>query len=80
MTGSGSALFAVFGSVAERDLAHKILEGDRVFQGCRVTPVSLVHGRAYQRLWRRQMAEHLAAVDAQLETDLLWPPQSRYAR
>jgi 4-diphosphocytidyl-2-C-methyl-D-erythritol kinase len=80
MTGSGSALFAVFGSVGERDLARKILEGDRVFRGCRVMPASLVQGRAYRRLWRRQLAEHLAPAQAQLEPDLLWPPQSRYAR
>lgn len=80
MTGSGSALFAVFGSVAERDLSRKILEGDRVFRGCRVIPASLVQGRAYRRLWRRQLAEHLAPAEARLEPDLLWPPQSRYAK
>ncbi len=44
MTGSGSALFAVFGSKAERDLAVKTLEGDGVFEDCRVIPASLVSG------------------------------------
>jgi len=80
MTGSGSALFAVFGSADERNVTRKILEGDRVFGGCRVMPASVVPGRAYRRLWRRQLAEHLAPAEAPLEPDLLWPPQSRYSK
>jgi 4-diphosphocytidyl-2C-methyl-D-erythritol kinase len=74
MTGSGSALFAIYGSVGERDLARKVLEADRVFRECRVMPAKLVSGRSYQRLWRKQLVEHLSP------NDLLWPPQSRYER
>ncbi len=77
MTGSGSALFAVFGSKAERDLAAKTLEGDRVFEDCRVIPASLVSGSSYRRLWRRQLAEHIEQPRS--EKELTWPPQSRYA-
>jgi 4-diphosphocytidyl-2-C-methyl-D-erythritol kinase len=74
MTGSGSALFGIYGSAAERGLARKGLEGDRVFKGCRVMPARLVSGRSYQRLWRKQLAEHLGPNDS------IWPPQSRYER
>jgi 4-diphosphocytidyl-2-C-methyl-D-erythritol kinase len=74
MTGSGSALFGIYGSIAERDLARKVLEGDRVFRECRVMPAKLVSRRSYQRLWRKQLAEHLDP------NDLIWPPQSRYER
>src|SRR5262249_48238012 len=74
MTGSGSALFALFRSRAERDLARESLEGDRVLDRCRVLPASLVSRVGYRRLWRRQLADHLAPNNA------LWPPQSRYAR
>jgi 4-diphosphocytidyl-2-C-methyl-D-erythritol kinase len=78
MTGSGSALFALFGSKAERDLVEKVLEGDRVLKDCRVMPASLVSGRSYRRLWRRQLAEHL--TDAGPPHDLLWPLPSRHAQ
>jgi 4-diphosphocytidyl-2-C-methyl-D-erythritol kinase len=74
MTGSGSALFGIYGSFAERDLARKALERDRVFGECRVMPAKLISGRSYQRLWRKQLAEHLSPNDS------IWPPQSRYER
>lgn len=74
MTGSGSALFALFGSRTERDLAKRVLEGDRGFAGCRLIPAKLVSQRSYQRLWHRQLAGHTTKGDA------TWPPQSRYAR
>ena len=77
MTGSGSALFAVFGSKAERDLAAKTLEGDRVFKDCRVIPASLVSGTSYRRLWRRQLAEH--TEQPRTTDELIWPPHSRHA-
>lgn len=77
MTGSGSALFAVFGSKAERDLAAKTLEGDGVFKDCRVIPASLVSGSSYRRLWRRQLAEYIAQPRTPNEN--LWPPHSRHA-
>jgi 4-diphosphocytidyl-2C-methyl-D-erythritol kinase len=75
MTGSGSALFALFGSQAERDLAGQVLEGQKVFQGCRIMPAALVSRRSYQRLWRKQLAEHLSP-----QNEGIWPPPSRYAR
>jgi len=74
MTGSGSALFGIYGSVAERDRARKGLEGNRVFRECRVMPAKLVSRRSYQRLWRKQLAEHLGPSDS------IWPPPSRYER
>jgi 4-diphosphocytidyl-2-C-methyl-D-erythritol kinase len=77
MTGSGSALFAVFGSKAERDLAAKILEGDGVFKDCRVIPASLVSGTRYRRLWRRQLAEYI--TQPRTPDENLWPPHSRHA-
>ena len=77
MTGSGSALFAVFGSKAERDLAAKTLEGDGVFEDCRVIPASLVSGTSYRRLWRRQLAEHIEQT--RTPNELIWPPHSRHA-
>lgn len=74
MTGSGSALFGIYGSAAERDLARKVLERDRVFRECRVMPARLVSGRSYRRQWRKQLAEHLGPNDS------LWPPPSQYER
>ena len=74
MTGSGSALFGIYGSAVERDLARKVLEGDRVFNECRVMPARLVSRRSYQRLWRKQLAEHLGPDES------TWPPPSRYER
>ena len=77
MTGSGSALFAVFGSKGERDLAAKTLEGDKVFEDCRVIPASLVSGSSYRRLWRRQLAEYIEGPRTPNKN--LWPPHSRHA-
>ncbi len=74
MTGSGSALFALFESSAERDLAEKVLEGDPVMKGCRRMPARLVSGASYRRMWRRQLSA------AGLPDDLLWPLPSRHAR
>jgi 4-diphosphocytidyl-2-C-methyl-D-erythritol kinase len=76
MTGSGSALFAVFESKAERDLAAETLEGDGVFEDCRIIPAGLVTGSNYRRLWRRQLAEHIQQPRSPKE--LTWPPQSRH--
>jgi len=77
MTGSGSALFAVFGSKAERDLAAKTLEGDSVFEDCRVIPANLVSGSSYRRLWRRQLAGYIEQT--RTPGELTWPPHSRHA-
>ena len=74
MTGSGSAIFAIFRTREERDAAHRMLELDRNFERFRVLPESLVSRKSYQRMWRKQLREH---IDLKSE---LWPPQSRYAR
>ena len=74
MTGSGSAIFGVFPSAEDRERARKVLEGDRVFRDCALVSARLVARRSYQRLWRRQLQEHI------VPNDDLWPPRSRYAR
>jgi 4-diphosphocytidyl-2-C-methyl-D-erythritol kinase len=73
MSGSGSTIFALFGSEQDRERALKSLSGERVVSGCRLMKASLVSRRGYQRLWRRQLAEHLIPLK-----DDSWPPQSRY--
>jgi 4-diphosphocytidyl-2-C-methyl-D-erythritol kinase len=74
MTGSGSALFALFESTAERDLAQKVLEGDSVMKASRILPARLVSAISYRRMWQKQLAA------AGLSSDLLWPLPSRHAR
>ncbi len=74
MTGSGSALFALFESTAERDLAQKVLEGDSVMKASRILPARLVSAASYRRMWQKQLAA------AGLASDLLWPLPSRHAR
>jgi 4-diphosphocytidyl-2-C-methyl-D-erythritol kinase len=69
MTGSGSAIFAVFGSRTERDREEAVLKGRHL-----VFPASLVSRAGYRRLWRRQLSEHLGGDES------LWPLQSRYAK
>ncbi len=76
MTGSGSAIFALFSSKRERDRAQARL----VREGSRgVTPASLVSGTKYRAMWRRSLREHLAPVEG-IAGERLWPPPSRYAR
>lgn len=79
MTGSGSALFAIFGSKIERDAALKRLEQDRVFRDARVIPATAVSGSRYRRLWKVQLGEHLAPANAG-RYESLWPPRTRHAR
>ncbi|MCU1337606.1 MAG: 4-diphosphocytidyl-2-C-methyl-D-erythritol kinase [Bryobacterales bacterium] len=74
MTGSGSAIFAAFGSRLERDRAEAVLKGDRVFGKYLIMPASLVNRRSYQELWRRQLHQHIRVDQS------LWPLQSRYAK
>jgi 4-diphosphocytidyl-2-C-methyl-D-erythritol kinase len=74
MTGSGSALFALFDSTAERDLVKKVLEGDQVMKASRILPARLVSATSYRRMWQKQLAA------AGLASDLLWPLPSRHAR
>ena len=73
MSGSGSTIFALFGSTEDRTRALKSLSGNRVMQGCRLIEAALVSGRGYQRLWRRQLAEHLVPFK-----ENTWPLRSRY--
>src|SRR5665213_3385197 len=74
MTGSGSAIFAVFHSRAERDRAEAVLKGNRVFGRYLVMPAALVNRRSFQRLWQRQLRQHIRTDQS------LWPLQSRYAK
>jgi 4-diphosphocytidyl-2-C-methyl-D-erythritol kinase len=78
MTGSGSAVVAIFGSRPDsrevRERARTVLMRDRVFEGCRAMPATMVSRRRYQDLWKRQLSEHVAS-----HTDV-WPLQSRYER
>jgi len=69
MTGSGSAIFGIFASRAERDRAETGLKGKYL-----VMPASLVSREAYRRLWRRQLNQHIRGEGN------LWPLQSRYAK
>lgn len=55
MSGSGSSIFAIFESVAERARARKALDGDRAFRGCQTMDARLVSRRSYQRMWQRQL-------------------------
>jgi 4-diphosphocytidyl-2-C-methyl-D-erythritol kinase len=74
MSGSGSTIFALFDSKADRERAVKSLSRDRAVKGCRLIEASLVSRRGYHRLWRRQLAEHLVP----LKEDS-WPPRSRHS-
>ena len=74
MTGSGSALFALFRSTSERDLAEESLGRNRRFQGSQVIPARLVSRRSYRRLWHRQLAGTAVSGSG------IWPPPSWHAR
>jgi 4-diphosphocytidyl-2-C-methyl-D-erythritol kinase len=66
MTGSGSALFGLFGTRERVNSAAKSFPDERVF------PISLVSRRRYRGLWWRSLRPHI--------DDNLWPPLSRSAR
>ena len=66
MTGSGSALFGVFGGREARDRAAASFRHEAVFQ------VSAVSRDRYRSLWRRQLKAHITGNE--------WPPRSQYAR
>ena len=69
MTGSGSAIFGIFRSLQERDRAETVLKRKYL-----VMPATLVNRASYQRLWRRQLSQHIRMDKS------LWPLQSRYAK
>jgi 4-diphosphocytidyl-2-C-methyl-D-erythritol kinase len=69
MTGSGSAIFGIFGSRVERDRAETVLKGKYL-----AMPASLVSREAYRRMWRRQLHQHIR------DDQSLWPLQNRYAK
>ncbi|HVN05905.1 MAG TPA: 4-(cytidine 5'-diphospho)-2-C-methyl-D-erythritol kinase [Bryobacteraceae bacterium] len=66
MTGSGSALFGLFGTQARLHRAQKSLSEENVF------PISLVSRVRYRRLWRRALAAYTEGN--------LWPPLGRSER
>jgi 4-diphosphocytidyl-2-C-methyl-D-erythritol kinase len=74
MTGSGSALFAIYGSAEDRERALEGWGSDRPAAGGTgvLLPASLVNRAGYRRLWRKQLRNHLD------ENIQLWPPRSRY--
>jgi 4-diphosphocytidyl-2-C-methyl-D-erythritol kinase len=80
MSGSGSTLFAVFGSARERDRVRKGLVSDPKFEGIGFVATRLVNRASYVRLWRRQLAGHLVPIRSLKEKHNQWPPRSRYAR
>jgi 4-diphosphocytidyl-2-C-methyl-D-erythritol kinase len=67
MSGSGSAVFGVFGTTGVRDRAEKVFSEVQCF------PVKFVSRRSYRRMWLRQLGEHV--ID-----NKTWPPPSRYAK
>src|SRR5579885_2125985 len=74
MTGSGSAIFAIYASERDRERARESFNRERVVEQCELLSARLVSRRSYQRMWRRQLAPHLAPESR------IWPPRSRYAR
>jgi 4-diphosphocytidyl-2-C-methyl-D-erythritol kinase len=83
MTGSGSTLFAVFGSLNERNAAIEKLKTGKEFAGSRLLPANLVSRRSYQGMWRKQLAGHIlppTGLSSARVNEQLWPPRSRYER
>jgi 4-diphosphocytidyl-2-C-methyl-D-erythritol kinase len=65
LSGSGSALYGVFGSRAQAESAGKRFRKEQVF------PIRFVTRAAYRAQWWRGLGAHIA--------ERVWPPQSRYA-
>jgi 4-diphosphocytidyl-2-C-methyl-D-erythritol kinase len=66
MTGSGSALFGLFGTREQVNRAKKSFADESVF------PISLVSRARYRSLWWRTLRAHIE--------EKLWPPLSRSGR
>jgi 4-diphosphocytidyl-2-C-methyl-D-erythritol kinase len=78
MTGSGSAIFAVFDSAGERAAAlaslKQAVKQEKKLGSLLVVPASTVSRAGYRRVWRKQLREYL-------EPDSnVWPPQDRFAQ
>ncbi|HEY4364104.1 MAG TPA: 4-(cytidine 5'-diphospho)-2-C-methyl-D-erythritol kinase [Bryobacteraceae bacterium] len=80
MTGSGSAVVAMFTSRGERERARTMLLRDRMFEGCRIMPAALVSRRSYRALWRRQLSGHVLNEHGGNPGTEVWPLPSRYGR
>jgi 4-diphosphocytidyl-2-C-methyl-D-erythritol kinase len=65
LSGSGSALFGLFGGRGEAERARQSILEEQVFV------ISLVSRARYRALWWRRLSPHIAGK--------VWPPQSRYA-
>ncbi len=80
MTGSGSALFVVFESIAERDRVRAVMASGGLNEDARVLSANLVNGSGYRQLWRRQLGAHISSLKKQQPRQRQqWPLQSRYA-
>jgi 4-diphosphocytidyl-2-C-methyl-D-erythritol kinase len=66
MTGSGSAVFGIFGDAGQLERATKSFPDQAVF------PISFVSRAQYRFAWRRALKLHVEGDQ--------WPPRSRYAR
>jgi 4-diphosphocytidyl-2-C-methyl-D-erythritol kinase len=63
MTGSGSAIFGIFGAAIPLQRARKAFPGHAVF------PLSFLNRAQYRSAWRRALRLHVEGT--------LWPPRSR---
>jgi 4-diphosphocytidyl-2-C-methyl-D-erythritol kinase len=66
MSGSGSAIFGIFGKPAQLERAAK------AFPDQKVIPMSFVSRAQYRSAWRRALKLHVEGTQ--------WPPRSPYAR
>lgn len=77
MSGSGSALFGLFPSPEQAELALEELRRRPLPQG-QVFAVRTVGRAAYRRMWRRWLKPHVKEGPAGRESQ--WPPRSRYSK
>jgi len=75
MTGSGSAVFGLFGDRDGVSRALAVVRGEKPGVE-RAFPISLVSRVRYRAIWRRALREH---IQPKHSTPSLWPPQSRYS-
>jgi 4-diphosphocytidyl-2-C-methyl-D-erythritol kinase len=66
MTGSGSAIFGIFGEAGPLERAKRLFPNNAVF------PILFINRAQYRSAWRRALRLHVEGT--------LWPPRSRYAR